>query len=100
MVDLSVSRNQGLKLLVTPKHFREDWRLSGNYDRRTNELIDLALLPPGSPCQLDAKTGYCLLLLSGSVQESLKLRGITKLEVPMVWTFDRQGQTVSLQPVG
>jgi hypothetical protein len=95
-----LSQNQGLKLVVTPKHFQENWRLSGSYDRKTNELIAVALLPPGSPCQVDAKTGYCLLLLSGSVQESLKLRGVTRLEVPMVWTFDRQGQTISLQPLG
>jgi hypothetical protein len=95
-----LSQNQGLKLVVTPKHFRENWRLSGSYDRKTNELTAVEILPPGSPCQLDAKTGYCLLLLSGSIQESLKLRGITRLDVPLVWTFDQNGQTVSLQPSG
>jgi hypothetical protein len=95
-----LSQNQGLRLIVTPTHFRENWRLSGSYNRKTNELVAVSLLPPGSPCQLDAKTGYCLLLLSGSVQESLKLRGITRLDIPMAWTFDGQGQTLSLQPLG
>ncbi|MBC8122459.1 MAG: hypothetical protein H7Y22_11545 [Gemmatimonadaceae bacterium] len=92
-----LSKAGELHVTVTPRHFQEDWRLVGQYSRRTNELKDLTLLPPNASCPADARESYCLLLFCGGIQESLRLRGVESLNEPIVWIFDRSGKELEMR---
>jgi hypothetical protein len=94
------TRNKQIVVQITPEQFWEDWRLVGVYDRRTNELADLRVLPPHMACPADGRYGYCLLLFNGTIRDTLRLRGITNIDRAIVWIFDRSGQEVELRRIG
>jgi hypothetical protein len=94
-----LSQEKHIVVTVTPEHFWEDWRLVGQYDRRTNELVDLLILPPQMACPADSRGYYCLLMLNGSIRETLRLRGIANVDRAIVWIFDRNGQELELRRI-
>ncbi len=89
-----LSQERKISVTVEPEHVNQDWRLVGKFHRRTNMLIELAVMPPGVACPANARDYYCLLMLNGSLRESLKLRGLSSLSQPLTWTFDTLGQEI------
>ncbi|BAC91989.1 glr4048 [Gloeobacter violaceus PCC 7421] len=86
------SQNRKIVVTVKPEHFHKEWRLVGKFHRRTNELLELLVMPPEVTCPADARQYYCLLMLNGSIRDTLRLRGLNNLDRPLTWTFDSGGQ--------
>lgn len=94
-----LSQEKEIVVTLTPEHFWEDWRLVGQYDRRTHQLIDLLVLPPEMSCPVDSRGYYCLLMFNGSIRDTLKLRGITNIDRAIVWIFDQRGTEIELRRI-